>query len=76
MDPSPTPSPGTKPAGGPEPSTVPAVGGGDHDSRIERQLRRLAEAVLARPFRFIWPQVLLFLVCVGYTVTKIGRAHV
>lgn len=46
-------------------------GGGDHDSRIERQLRRLAEAVLARPSRFIWPQVVLFLICVGYTVSSL-----
>ncbi|MFM8793145.1 MAG: hypothetical protein ACKOFX_11910, partial [Solirubrobacterales bacterium] len=44
---------------------------GGHDSRIERQLRRLAEAVIERPSRFIWPQVLLFLVCVGYTISSL-----
>jgi hopanoid biosynthesis associated RND transporter like protein HpnN len=39
-----------------------------HDSWMGRILTRLAEAILRQPQWFIWPQVILFLFCVGYTV--------
>ncbi len=42
-----------------------------HDSLTRRALRKLADAVLHRPRWFFWPQILLAIACVIYTVRNL-----